>query len=338
MNKSVIAWLEAELSASEERATCLVAHSRRDHYRLRTAHSYAMVDEIIPGAYVRPSYWSDLDFRDRELHKLRAFQAQHPTWVFAGPSAAFIRNLSVSRIHLSRICVATSRSTHHRDTEICHCMVVSDDKVEEVGGLRVTSLPRTVGDCLCMMDFASALAVADSALHETEWTPQSLAETMSDSCKRKPNMKKARAVLSLADGRAESGGESIARAMMLELGMVLPDLQRKYDDPLEPGKSYRADFAWDVAGGTVLGELDGNEKYTNVDMTGGKTVQQLIEEEHRRQSHIETRPEVLRIMRFGFADVRKEASFLQLLYAAGVPRMFAYDERVVAAGGVLRCR
>ena len=65
---------------------------------------------------------------------------------------------------------------------------------------------------------------------------------------------------------------------------------------------------------------------------------QLIEDEHRRHSHIETRPDVLRIIRFGFADVMRARGFLQLLCAAGVPRTFVLDDRAVAAGGILRCR
>ena len=73
-------------------------------------------------------------------------------------------------------------------------------------------------------------------------------------------------------------------------------------------------------------------------MTLGRSIVRLIEDEHRRHSHIETRPDVLRIVRFGFADMMNDRAFLDLLVASGVPRVRAFDEKVCAAGGILRCR
>ena len=338
MFKQVRSWLDDSFAAAEEAKTCLFATCYADSYRLRAALAEGAVVEAAPGMYARPAYWSSLGFRDKELHKLRAHQAKHPDWVFAGPSAALVHGLSVSRIHLGKTCVATSRKTHRRSSDTLRSIVVKDDEVVEKDGVRVTSLLRTTGDCLRVMEFGSALALADSAVRAYGKTAQALSDEMSRACFRMAKLQQARAVLALADGRAESGGESIARAMMLELGVALPDLQRELGDPLVADQQYRADFAWDVVGGTILGEMDGNEKYTNAEMTGGKTVQQVIEDEHRRQSHVATICGVLRIIRFGYKDIRQHSDFLKLLCAAGVPRSFAYDDRVVAAGGTLRCR
>lgn len=338
MIKRVREWVNACMEESEANGTCMVPRLRKARDRLRSAKEAGIVCEVVPGAYARPNYWNGLSFQQKLLQRMQALQIQHPNWVFAGPSAAFVHGLQVSRHYLTRLCVGTSRKTHLRSNEMWQAIIVTGADVLEKDGLRITALERTLGDSLRTMAFPSGLAVADSAVCLTGREPCGLAEDMSRACGRMSGLRKARAVLALSDGRAESGGESVARAMMLELGIMAPDLQRWYDDPLIARQRYRIDFAWDVVGGSILGELDGYEKYTNAQMTGGASVTQIIQSEHRRQSHIETLPDVLRFIRFGYADVMNERVFLQLLLASGVPRVFACDDKVLAAGGVLRIR
>ena len=88
----------------------------------------------------------------------------------------------------------------------------------------------------------------------------------------------------------------------------------------------------------MLGELDGHEKYTSALMRGSRSFTDVIDEEHLRQTHLESLDGVIRMIRFAYADVMRDLSFLALLMNGGVPRTFAFDERVLAAGGVLRCR
>ena len=125
---------------------------------------------------------------------------------------------------------------------------------------------------------------------------------------------------------------------MLELGIASPDLQRVVDNPVVPDDPYRVDFVWDVADKCIVGELDGFEKYTNNEMTKGRSLVDVINAEHRRQSHIEANSEVIRVVRFGFSDVMNERTFLDLLCGCGVPRTYALDMHVQLAGGTLRCR
>ncbi|MBP3893235.1 MAG: hypothetical protein J6D34_04255 [Atopobiaceae bacterium] len=125
---------------------------------------------------------------------------------------------------------------------------------------------------------------------------------------------------------------------MLELGIASPDLQRRFDNPVAPGEPYRVDFAWDIAKKCIVGELDGFEKYANEEMTKGRSLAKVIGDEHRRQSHIEADPRVLRVVRFGFSDVLDDSGFLDLLLECGVPRTYAFDAQVQLAGGTLRCR
>ena len=63
------------------------------------------------------------------------------------------------------------------------------------------------------------------------------------------------------DGRtaeARNGGESMARAIMIDLGFVPPDLQVEICDLDESDQVVAVDFHWMLPdGGVVVGELDG---------------------------------------------------------------------------------
>lgn len=70
-----------------------------------------------------------------------------------------------------------------------------------------------------------------------------------------------RTLCQLADGKSENGGESLARAAMIELGFVRPELQHEFPNETNPKWPYRVDFAWKVGGKLIVGELDGADKY-----------------------------------------------------------------------------
>lgn len=315
-----------------------MAHERAEKVKMRRAVEEGLACEIMPWSFARKDYWCRLKPAARARHRIRALHECEPGIVFAGASAALVHGLTVSNRHLRQTWVATSRKTHRRSDDNIKCIIVSADDFAKVDGLRVTSLERTLYDCLRIMDFRSALTVADSALRLRSLAAGDLASRIETTYRNARDLRRVRATVLLADGRSESGGESIARATMLELGLATPDLQRSLSSPLDPRRVYRVDYAWDVVGGVVLGELDGNEKYLSTDMRGQLSIAQVIEREHRRQSYIEAIEGVLRMIRFGFSDVMDDRSFLRLLMGCGVPRTFALDKRVVEARGILRCR
>lgn len=338
VSRRVQAWVEQQLSAAEHDKACLAVNARRELRRMRNAASAGIVIEVAPSVFARTSYWNELKPAGKTRHVMRALQRLNPEWTFAGPSAAVGFGLSVSNRYLDGVWVATTRKAHQRRLAYRRPIVVSGDVTVLQDDLRLTSFERTIGDCLRIMDFRSGLALADSALRVSGWSHGELMAGVEHACARMPGIAKMRHLVALADARSESGGESIARATMLELGIAPPDLQRSFGDPVTPGRPYRVDFAWSLADKFILGELDGFEKYMNEEMTKGRSVAQVLEEEHRRQSHIEANPEVLRVVRFGFSDVMDDRGFLDLLLGCGVPRTFASDVRVQLAGGLLRCR
>ena len=338
MSKRVRAWVDQQLSMAEHEKSCLIVHAGCELRCMRRAVVTGQVIEVVPSVFARASYWEMLKPAGRARHVMQALQGLHPNWIFAGPSAALAFGLSASNRYLDKVWVATTRRTHQRELSYRRAIVVSGDSVVTYGGMQLTSFERTIGDCLRIMDFRSGLAVADSALRVAKCSHSTLLAGLERACANMPGLVRMRHLVSLADARAESGGESIARATMLELGLAPPDLQRPFYNPTMPGDPYRVDYAWDIAGRCIVGELDGFEKYTSDEMTRGKSLAEVINDEHRRQSHIEANDQVLRFVRFGFSDVMNDRSFLDLLLGCGVPRTYALDMLVQLAGGTLRCR
>lgn len=339
MNQRVHAWIDEQAVLAEESQSCLVPRTQAKLKRLQRAAERGYLVEVAPSVFARTDYWCDLKPARRMCHIMAALQTLHPSWVFAGPSAAVAWGMPVSNRYLDKVWVATSRKAHAQVLDYRRSIIVTGVEPTTKGGLSLTPLARTVGDCLRIMDFRAGLAVADSSLRLTGASKEALAQDIASQCKRMTGSSRMRAIVGLADARAESGGESIARATMLELGLAIPDLQLCFDDPLAPGEEYRVDFAWSAPQGRfIVGELDGFEKYESPAMRRGRTVGQVIEDEHRRQTHLEACPEVVRVVRFGFSDIMHDSGFLELLVGCGVSRSFAFDKEVVAAGGVLRCR
>jgi hypothetical protein len=261
----------------------------------------------------------------RHVVLARSLQAQHPSWVFAGPTAALLHRLEIGYANLGDIWVASSSfvRTQRGMKRIC----VDNDKTTERDGIRVTSFLRTVYDCLRLFPFEDALAVADSALRMHQISADRLQANLRIACGGKPGVRHALSIVSFADGRAENGGESRARAGMISLGFAIPDLQRELCDPVDGSHIWRVDFAWDLStGGVVYGELDGRDKYTDVGMTHGKDIDQVLLAERRREAHITLVQPGVRIMRFSMNEVRNKAAFSHLMETYGVPRAIAIPE------------
>ena len=123
--------------------------------------------------------------------------------------------------------------------------------------------------------------------------------------------------LSHADPRSESGGESLARALMIEFGFRLPELQVTVRSTLGDGHVYRPDFMWRLSSGIVYGEFDGREKYVDPAMTHGASAASVMADERLRESRLSATG---RVMRFCYADLRSPARLARLLDAFGIPR------------------
>ena len=273
----------------------------------------------IPRLFARTAYWETLDPRERMEHMMRGLATVRPDTVFAGPSAALAHGLPISFGRLSKPCVATDRRSHTESSPSIQRICVQGDDSATANGFCVTSLLRTVSDCLRTFDFRDGLAIADAALRKEGMSSNQLVERLSEFGPRK-GIRRVIETACHADARSESGGESIARAVMIENGFQVPELQVEFAHPLDPGKVFRADYCWRLDDGTVVvGELDGREKYRNPEMTGGRDVVDVLADERLRETFINATG--AKVMRFSYKNVLDEAYFASLLDLFGVPRV-----------------
>lgn len=306
----------------EDEAARMLTHARTkaDASKLQRLKCAGRLISPHRGLYVRPEAWSALGERDRALHLMRTLSRRHPGWVFCDISAGAAHGLSVPLKSLSRLHILTPAHAPTRSTdEICRHASSARASVM-VDGIRMTTLEETTFDCLRRMGLRDGLALADSALRRLgldDW--ERLADRVVVRHREETGLRKALAVLQLADARAESGGESIARATMLELGFQAPRLQVEIEDPLSAGRSYRVDFLWTLPDGRrVVGELDGHEKYQNPAMMSGRSVVEVLAAERLRESRLSAAG--LTVMRFSYADVCNLRFFERLLEQYGIPR------------------
>lgn len=313
-------------ASSEEAGSCLVLPSDTPE-RLRRAvqRRVAAGEAVSPtrGLFVRSELWDASRADQRTLLVARGLQELHPGWVFCGPTAAVAYGVDVSWSLQDRVHVATTRSGYRSGGRLVerHATLPDGDPeggVEVAGGLRVTPPDRTVYDCLRQTDFARGLGIADSAFRLGVTSPGDVAG-LADSARRDPHGRaQVLGILAWVDPRSENGGESIARARMLQLGYARPELQVEVPRP-GGGAPYRADFGWvRTDGRVILGELDGTDKYVSGQMTQGRTLEEVLSDEGVRESRITLYD--VSVLRFRFELTGSPQRLSRLLDDYGVPR------------------
>lgn len=304
---------------AEHEGRCVHATSDRIARRLQRLARAGLLMRVRAGLFARTAYWDGLDEGERGRHVIRGLAAQDSDKVFCDVSAAIVWKIPVSWDALAIVHLATRQSSRSRNLPHTRRHVIRHDQLEYVDGVRVTSFEQTTVDCLCSMDFIDGLAVADHFLRCTGLTRGDLLEIVDDACRGRRGAKQARITASLADPRAESGGESIARAMMIRLGFMPPDLQKVIPDPIDTDRTYRLDFFWSLPDGRLIGgELDGRQKYLDVRLTYGTDPETIRERERIRESRITAHG--VAMVRFRYADVLNVTYFKCLLEAYGIPR------------------
>jgi hypothetical protein len=319
MSKVVSMELDEYLDDAERMGVCVFATSRREWQCLSARAKSYELHQPHPRLFVRSDYWNALDEKNRYLHVVRSLGVLHPNWTFSFETAAVAHGIADSRRLLEKVHVTTPASTQQR---LPHGSIVRHAAArlerEEVDRVHVTPLAMTVVDCCRTLGFAQGLAIADAALRSGRVDMDGLVREVRDQHGRR-GIREAARTIALADGRSENGGESIARAAMIELGFVIPDLQVNLEDPLDRAHVIRVDYLWTLpGGGRVAGELDGFQKYVDPGMTAGRSVAAVLVSERRRESHINALH--IPVVRFTFKELSDGRRFARKLEAFGVPR------------------
>lgn len=317
--RATSARLEAQLVEAERHGSLCSPTSSADRDAFKRRLRAGALVQPRAGMFARRDYWKALDPAERALHIMRTIAKRHPRWTFCGPSAAQAYGLPVTWSYLTTTHVVAGKRSKGHATKTLAFHSVTNDATEMVGGLPVTSFWRTVFDCLRWMEPPDALAVADAALRLSASRRDQLVSHLRAWRKGHPGLLKALQTAQFADPLSESGGESIARMTMLELGFELPLLQVVVPDPLNPRRPLRVDYLWITPDGRfIFGEFDGRAKSEDQRLTRGKSKEQVQHEERLRESRISLYG--IPVVRFDLDMVRSRARFARLLDAYGVPR------------------
>ena len=307
-----------ELSkAAEEERRCITGEGREENQALSYLARRGELLHVGRGLYAQPSVWKDLKYVERAQRIVRSLASKHPNWIFCGPSAAVIYGLEVPHGELDVAHIAVTSRIRSDQSEDIVRHPLANRKVEIVDGVQVVELERTVYDLLTTLDFINGLPIADSALRVGGLSREQL-QTRLRSYGEVEGLRQALVTVGWANELADNGGESVARAIMIEQGFMVPELQKAIPNLIEGGVFY-ADFWWELEDGTcIAGELDGMDKYVDPEMTGGRSLAQVMADERRRESRIGMRG--IKVVRFSFAEALNREMLTKLLTTSGVPR------------------
>jgi len=183
-------------------------------------------------------------------------------------------------------------------------------------GFSVTSLQQTVTDCITRLDLPDAVALADAVLDPRRRPGEGLtrqqlgaAAALQASTAKRRRMQE---VLALANGASESVGESRSRALIHMLGLPAPVLQQVFQD--QEGFIARTDFFWPEA--KVIGEFDGDAKYLDEALLAGRSTQEAILAEKKREDRL--RALGYKVVRWDWKTLSTPDLLRQRLTAAGI--------------------
>ncbi len=111
----------------------------------------------------------------------------------------------------------------------------------------------------------------------------------------------------------DSPGESLSRLVIDEAGLEPPTLQQPFQT--RRGR-FLVDFWWERAG--VVGEFDGEVKYRDRSIRQGRSPEDVVVDEKRREDAIREDPRVRRFVRWTWADVWRPGLVPALVREAGV--------------------
>lgn len=257
-----------------------------DHGNLRRALAAREIERLRRGAY------TTVDLHGTRLHPAdqarrraertviavhRQLTAHH---VVSHESAALLHGAPVWRVpHRVHLIQRYGAKAGAAPDVVRHRSVLSEDEVVTVDDVPVTSLVRTVLDCLSTLPPLDGLVLADWALARgiQRGDLSAALEVRAD----RRNRRRARLVLDLADAGAQSPWETRTRYVLLRAGFPRPRTQVPVTTRIG---IFHADIGWDDWGPLV--EFDGFVKYQDGVLRPGYDADVARFEEKRRDDAI----------------------------------------------------
>lgn len=295
---------------------------------IRAAVAGNRLHRVRRGWYSTTREWDQLWPEGRHLLHVVAVarDVSGPHHVFSHTSAAVLHGLPLYRCAPARVQLRIANPRH-----VCsvpdvqrHEGQLPFNDVTLVHGIRTTSLERTVVDLARTLPLEAAVAASDAALRAVavegqvqdvsraaQWKEAVSARINADAGQR--GIRQARWVAGFADGRAQLPGESVSRVQLHRLGFRHLDLQVSVASP--NGGRYWIDF--DLAECNTYGEFDGEGKYTDSAMRSGRTIEQVLLDEKRREDWIRGTTG-RRVVRWGDREAAHPATLARHLQAFGI--------------------
>lgn len=253
-------------------------YTRRD---LHHAIGDGVIRRIRRGMYAFAETWDPLGRESRHVVVLKSIvHASNGTVVASSLSACALRGFSLwghdlSAVHVVRLDKGASRReagvVHHR-------AAISDEDIETVDGVPSVRTDRAVCEAGTLVTLESGLVLYDSALRLGSVNEEQL-DRRASMMRYSPRSRKVRFGLRLADGRAESPGETRNRFLFYRFRIPAPELQ--YTVYASNGRLIGVtDFAWPLY--CHLGEFDGLMKYQR-GLNGGQDPAQVVIDEKTRE-------------------------------------------------------
>lgn len=259
---------------------------------------------VRPGAYTFPDLWPAADPVAQHLLTGRAVSRRFgPKVALSHTSGALAHGLLVwdtdlSQVHVTRLDGGAGRCeagvVHHEG------LTLPADVAHLDGGAALHPA-RCAIETAALGSAEAGLVVLDSLLHLGRATRDELDATYA-LLRTWPGMQATRVPVRMADGRAESAGESRTRYLCYAHGLPAPELQ--YDVFDHAGRLVgTTDLAWPEHG--LLGEFDGRVKYERY-LRSGETPGDAVFREKRREDRL---CELLgwRMIRLVWADLHRPA-------------------------------
>ncbi len=265
------------------------------------------------GVYVELDAWMALPPWKRYAVRVHAFAAKNPGAIFCLESAAVLWGLPLFGHPRDIHVYDTTRAASRWFGDVVVHTSGDERAVTALAGFHVTSLIDTVVDLARVLPPAHALAVADTAVSARQggWCDVDELRDLASTQANRRGRARLEWLWPRVDGRSESVGESVSRAVIEWSGFEQPELQREFH---YEGYDDRSDFYFVSV--RVVGESDGYDKYRSEDPA--EAARLMIDEKLREDR--------LRRYEGGFARWDLAGAFAvapmrEALLQAGVPQV-----------------
>jgi hypothetical protein len=268
------------------------------------------------GVYASASAWNEADSAVRHRTMLRAVVPMlDGDPIVSHASAVALHGLPwigefPDRVMLTDIRRSTGQRRVHLDRVAGKGRSIATTRID---GFEVTTLTVTAVDIALRFERRIALAVLDNVLRRGIARETLVAELASRANPRGGT--RAARLIEFASPLSGSVGESVSRLLFADLGLPVPSLQQRFVD--SAGTIGDVDF-WFPDQRAIV-EFDGMVKYNDPRFRNGRSPEQVVIDEKRREDRLRALPERPTVSRLVWRDVMPGGSAPATLRAAGLP-------------------